>query len=91
MSSLGESYFRENNGNTLGTLSILLASIKNTDNLEMINKLYLDPVSQELFTGLIGITLIFLLISIILTIIQVLKEDESNYYETALKNCIHDV
>lgn len=91
MNSLGENYFRENNGNTLGTLSILLIALKDTNNLEMINRLYLDPASQQLFTGLIGITLILLLISIVLLLFQVLKEDESNYYETALKTCVHEV
>ena len=89
--SVGSNYLADDPTGSLDSLYDIVVALKVSNNLGMVNQLYLDPVDQTFFAVLIGLTVILLILLIILTMIQVFKEDESKYYETALKRCMKEV
>lgn len=91
LEALGTSYINEHNSGTLDSISDVLVSFQSVNSIESLNQPYLNPSGQTDFMLLIGLTSVLLIIFIILTIVQVFKEDESNYFETALKMCLKEV
>ena len=89
--SVGSSYLTDDPTGSLDGLNDIVVALKLSNNLGMVNQLYLDPISQTFFAILIGLTVILLILLIVLTIVQVFREDEGKYYETALKRCVKEV
>ncbi len=91
VNALGASYINGPNILTLDSMNDVLIALKSANSLNILNQSYLKGDSQMDFLTIIAFTSILLILFIILTIIQVFKEDESNYYETALKMCLKEV
>ena len=74
--------------NTLDTIHDALLTMNRITILDRIHQPYINQANQLFFITLIGFTMLVMVLLIVLSIIQLVREDEIDFFESAIKNCV---